>query len=315
MTLTQLEYVLAVDKHRHFVRAAGACFVTQPTLSQQLQKLESELGVVIFDRSKNPVLPTAEGQIVIHQAQVILRETARLKEKLSEQGKTLKGSFRLGVIPTLAPYLLPLFLTRFGQQYPEVELIVEEFKTEEILQFLGNDQIDAGILATPLHVEGIHERVLFYEPFSVFAAKNTPLLKRDKVRDNDIDGQDVWLLNEGHCLREQVIKICSLVGQKTSTHRKLHFESGNLETLKNLVSNGSGYTLLPYLATLTLTPQQRKLVREFVAPAPTREVSLVYSRSHHRRAIVDALAEVIVENLPTEGLSFKKTKALDVIPL
>ncbi len=308
MTITQLEYVLAVDKYRHFGQAAKACNVTQPTLSMQLQKAEEEFGVILFDRSKNPILPTPEGEKVIAQARSVIKEYKRLFSVLDESKDEVKGSFKLGVIPTLAPYLIPLFAGNFSESYPEVDLMIEEFKTEEIVDLLKKDELDAGILVTPLEGESFVERVLFQESFHVFADKLNPLLKKNKLTDKDLDLNDVWLLNEGHCLRNQVLNLCSVKKKGGFKKHNLHFESGNLETLKNMVINYQGFTLLPYLATRNLPKAERDQVRDFQGIIPTREVSLVHNRLFLKEKIINAIEDKVIEHLPEELQSLKKKK-------
>ncbi len=222
MTITQLEYVLAVDKYRHFGKAARACNVTQPTLSMQLQKAEEELGVVIFDRSKNPILPTDEGSQIINQARSVLREYKKIFSIIDANKNEVRGEFRLGVIPTLAPYVIPLFAGAFVQKFPEVKLTIEEFKTEDIIELLNRDEIDAGLLVTPISGENFIERVLFHEPFSVFASTGHSILKKSKIKDKDLDATDVWLLNEGHCFRQQVLNLCK-ISRDHGLHDNLKF--------------------------------------------------------------------------------------------
>lgn len=313
MTITQLEYVLAVDRYRHFGKAAKACNVTQPTLSMQLQKAEEELGVVLFDRSKNPILPTDEGTQIINQARLVLREYKKIFSIIDSNKGEVRGEFRLAVIPTLAPYVIPLFAGAFVQQYPDVILTIEEFKTEDIIELLGKDEVDAGLLVTPIIGENFIERILFHEPFSVFASSDHHLLKKTKIKDKDLDTSDVWLLNEGHCFRQQVLNLCKL-SRDNGLHDNLKFESGNLETLKNMVINSSGYTLLPHLAVLNLSKEEMKHVREFQSPVPTREVSLVHNRIFLKEKIITAIEESIIEHLP-ESLTSLKKKNIEVISI
>ena len=313
MTITQLEYVLAVDRYRHFGKAAKACNVTQPTLSMQLQKAEEELGVILFDRSKNPILPTDEGTQIITQARSVLREYKKIFNIIDAAKNEVRGEFRLAVIPTLAPYVIPLFAGQFVQKYPDVNLTIEEFKTEEIIELLGRDEIDAGLLVTPIQGENFIERVLFHEPFSVFASKDHPLLSKVKIKDKDLNTSDVWLLNEGHCFRQQMLNLCK-ISRDQGQHDNLKFESGNLETLKNMVLNSSGYTLLPHLAVLNLSKEELKHVREFQNPIPTREVSLVHNRIFLKEKIISALEEAIVNSLPASLASLKK-KNIEVISI
>jgi LysR family hydrogen peroxide-inducible transcriptional activator len=313
MTITQIEYILAVEKYHHFGKAAKACAVSQPTLSMQLQKAEEEIGLVLFDRSKNPIVTTDEGQRIIDQARLVLREYKKIFSILDASKDEVRGDFRLGVIPTLAPYVIPLFAGAFVKKFPKVNLTIEEFKTEEIIELLSVDDLDAGILVTPLAGENLIERVLFHEPFSVFASKDHPLLKKSKIKDKDLDTTDVWLLNEGHCFRQQVLNLCK-ISKNTGLHDNLKFESGNLETLKNMVLHSQGYTLLPELAVLNLSSAEKLHVRSFQSPIPTREVSLVHNRIFLKEKIISALEESIIENIP-ESLTSLKKKNYEVISI
>jgi len=299
ITLTQLAYIAAVAQTRNFSSAAKACFVSQPTLSMQVQKLEEELGAILFDRSKRPVEPTAIGRGVVRQAQVVLQEVRRIEEMIKEEKGEVSGEFRLGIIPTLAPYLLPLFLQNFTQTYPRVNLIIEELQTRQIIARLADDSIDAGILVTPLNSRGIIERPLFYEPFVVYLAPGHAYRSLTKVSENDLSLNDIWLLNEGHCFRDQAIELCKKVRDTGFANKNPIFESGNLETLKRLVDKKFGYTLLPYLAIAEMPEGQRKKrIRLFKAPVPTREVSVVYSRSFLKKCTIEALANAIESSVP-----------------
>lgn len=309
-SLTQLEYVLAVDRHRHFGKAAKASFVTQPTLSQQLQKLEEELGVVIFDRTKKPILPTQAGKIVIEQARIVVTEYKKIALLTKQDEKDITGEFSLAVIPTLAPYLIPLFLEKFSKLYPKVNLHIEELQTAQILQALDQDEIDAGLLVTPLGVPTLEEDVLFYEPFYLYLRREHPLAKKEKMDEKDMDGSELWLLKEGHCFREQMIRICSL-DKKSSVLKNVTFESGNLETLKRLVDLNGGYTLLPYLAALGKAGAG-SLIKPFSRPVPSREVSFVFRRRQLKRPVMNALKSVILESIPEE-LKRLKPKELEVV--
>ena len=308
MTLTQLEYVLAVNKYRHFGKAAKACFVTQPTLSMQIQKLEDELEVILFDRSKSPILPTLEGELILEQAKNVIREQKRIIDVVQRARDELAGDFKLAVIPTLSTYILPLFLRNFIANYPNVNLIIDECKTDEIVALLAADDIDVGLLVTPLHDASLIERVLCYEPFYLFVAPDHPLCKKKKIAQDDLRLDDIWLLNKGNCFRDQVLNICSEdeegagAGAKEGAEIRgnIRFASGNLETLKNMVLTSSGYTILPHLALGQLPPSLRKLVREFHAPVPTREIALVYGRRVLRQRMIDVLEEEILRALPAE---------------
>ncbi len=305
MTITQLEYVVAVDKFRHFGKAAQACFVTQPTLSMQLQKLEEELDIIIFDRSKNPILPTTEGEAVIKQAKIVISEHKKIKDVINFSKKNLSGNFRLAVIPTLAPYVIPLFAKNFSLKFPNINLIIEESKTEDIIKQIEKDEIDAGLLVTPLHNDALIERVLYYEPFYLFIDPKHELSKKNKICQSDLLLSEIWLLNKGNCFRDQVLNICSEKNQKQLEKENLNFESGNFETLKNMVLKCSGYTLLPHMCVTELSTSKSKMVREFTRPVPTREVSIVHGRSFLKERIIDALEKEILSALPKELKSLK----------
>ncbi len=306
ITLTQLSYITAVSQYRNFGKAAKSCFVSQPTLSMQIQKLEEELEVTLFDRSKKPVEPTAIGQKIIEQTQVVLQEALRIEELIKTEKGEISGSFTLGIIPTLAPYLLPLFLEKFTTNYPSVKLIVEELQTQQIIHQLKEDTIDAGILVTPLHIKGIIERPIFNEPFLAYLSPNHPLLSLEKISDKDLSLDDIWLLNEGHCFRDQAIEVCKKIRGNNPQRKNLVFESGNLETLKRLVDQKFGYTLLPWLATMGIpAAEKKKKIRVFKAPIPIREVSVAYSRSFLKKSIIEALYKEIASSIPNELKNLK----------
>lgn len=310
-TLTQLEYLVAVDRFRHFGKAAKSCHVSQPTLSMQLQKLEEEYGIVFFDRGKQPILPTPEGEMAIAQARVVLREAEKLDYLCRNRGQTPSGEFRLALIPTIAPYLLPLFLSTFARRYPEVKLFIEEMTTDNIVSALVEDRIDAGILATPLHIASLLERPLYYEPFWVYANQDHPLSSLERVNEDKLEAKDVWLLAEGHCLRTQMIRVCSLRG-KPGHFPNVRFESGSLETVAHLVEQGGGYTLLPDLASRMIRKSRKGQLRPFAGPVPSREVSLVYRRTQYKEPILHALTHEIQDGVPAE-LPREKTKEIEVI--
>lgn len=295
-SLTQIEYVLAVQKYGHFSQAAKACHITQPTLSMQIQKLEDELGTVIFDRTKKPILLTEKGAKLVEQMRAILLEARKVEEILTEKsGTEVEGELVLGIIPTVAPYLLPRLLPVLAKLYPKLRLKVLELQTHRIVQALEEDQIDLGILATPLNEAKIHERSLYWEAFSVMCQKDHKLARAGKVQYSNLQFDDIWLLEEGHCLRDQVLDICAR-RQKKQVSRQFEFESGSLETLKSLVRSYGGYTLLPSLATEEL-PSGVKLV-PFEAPVPAREIGLVTSRQHYKKNLQDALADAVTKSLP-----------------
>jgi len=306
LTLTQLEYLVALDQHRHFGKAARACHVSQPTLSMQIQKLEADLGVVFFDRSHQPLLPTSEGVALIDQARTVLSEARRLTQLSQEDINEVKGELRLGVIPTIAPYLTPLFLERMSRQHPKLTLYVDELQTHQIITALENETLDVGLLATPLKATGLEEQKLFLEPFSLFVRKSHPLAKKKTVSEDDLDGAQMWLLSEGHCLRSQILRFCSLKSSH-SVLKNVRIEAGNLETLQRLVESGSGYTLLPWLATRQRFSEHTHTI-PFRSPVPQRQVSLVWRRTQLKRKAIEALAKAIVQSLPHELIELQKTK-------
>lgn len=304
-TLTQLEYIVSVHKLKHFGRAAAECHVSQPSLSSQVQKVEEELGIIIFDRSKKPVMTTVKGEKVIEQARIVLNEHRKLKDFAREEGEIV-GKFHLGVIPTLSSYIIPLFIESFANKYPKVNLKISEYKTEDIIQKLYDDELDGGIMVTPLYDDKLIEQSLFFEPFYVFSSDEHKFSKKKSVKDSELEGDTVWLLNEGHCFRNQVIRLCSLQG-KNRVLDNISFESGNLETLKNLIRRGKGYTLLPELATLSLSKKEKEQnLKRFIAPVPTREVSLVHSRSFLKEDIINSLTSEIISSLPKSLKSLKR---------
>jgi LysR family hydrogen peroxide-inducible transcriptional activator len=298
MTLVQLEYIIAVDTWRHFATAAAKCFVTQPTLSMQLQKLEAELGVQLFDRSKVPVVPTTEGVEIIQQARMILKEVERLSELVREQKGEMVGEVRLGIIPTVAPYLLPLFLNSFLQKYPSIRLKATELTTEVLVDRLKKNLLDAGLLATPLSKPGIFEQPLFYEEFVVYVSPAEAAYRKRYVLADDIDVRHLWLLEEGHCMRSQIMNLCAL--KASVEENNFQYEAGSIETLKKMVEMQNGITILPELALRDLSPQQLQMVRHFKAPVPVREVSLATHRSFLKTRILDALREEILLAVPQE---------------
>ena len=301
MTLQQLEYIRALDIERNFVRAAERCFVTQPSLTMQVQKLEDQLGVKIFDRSKKPLIPTPLGEKLVVQAYAILREAERFKEIVKEQEGKLSGELKVGIIPTLAPYLLPLFVPKFELECPEIRLVVQELQTNVIVDKLKKDDLDLGILVTPLEEKGIQESVLFNEPMVGYVGRNHRLFSMSEIETSDLDLDDTWLLSEGHCFRGQVLNICK-AHQNDDTHNFV-FESGSLETLERLVELHRGMTILPFLATLNLNEKQRELLRSFKGTPPVREVSIVTNRVHVKTAMIDALRKTIIDSVPQKVLN------------
>lgn len=304
MTLIQLEYIIALNKYRHFVTAADKCFVTQPTLSMQIQKLEDELGALIFDRKKQPVEPTVIGEKIIKQAMKVLENSKKIPEMIDEIKGEIKGELRIGIIPTIASYLVPLFITQTINEYPDLHIQIEELLTDQIVNALSNNELDIGIIASPLGEPGIREIPLYYEPFIVFASKEHRFFKKDKIDAVDLTVDDMWLLNEGHCFSSHSINLCGVDQIETHT-LALNYRSGSLESLSKLVEQQYGYTLLPWLALLDMEERKKELVREFNPPIPKREISIVVKESFLKEKIINVFKNKILENIP------QSLKALD----
>lgn len=301
MTLTQLSYIVAVDRYRHFATAAEKSYVTQPTLSMQIHKLEEELEVTIFDRSKSPVVPTEIGEEIIEEAKKMLNLRKHIEDLAAIRDEGLRGTFRVGIIPTVAPYLLPLFLRNFRESYPDVHLIFEEVVTDKILDLLDEDYLDIGIIATPADRGYIFEDDLYYEPFLGYVSEDHPLAKKDTISIDDLTGADLWLLKEGHCFRDQAVKLCKKFRKNKMEEQQIEFESGNLETLKQLVEQNFGVTLLPYLAKNQIENKCAKAhVREFSDPVPRRKVRLVYGREYLKKNVIKAFKDEIMKSIPEE---------------
>lgn len=310
MTLQQLQYMVAIDTHRHFARAAEACFVTQPTLSSMVRKLEEELGVVLFDRSKLPVVPTPEGMRLVEQAREVLKEVQRMKELADATRDELAGELRIGMIPTLAPYLLPLFLGGLLRKHAALKVTVEELTTEAIVERLAHGQLDAGLLATPLGVAGLREAPLFKERFRLYVSPGEGIHKKHYVLPSEIRPDRLWLLEEGHCLRNQVMDLCEL--REQGGRGRFAYVSGSIEALMRMVEAQGGLTVVPELATLGMGPGHKARLREFKAPVPVRQISLVTWRHSMKDKLLQALRQQVQEGV---GPWIKPSRGGMVIPV
>lgn len=307
MTITQLTYVLAIAEHKNFTKAAEKCFVTQPTLSTQIQKLEEELDVLIFDRSKKPIELTEVGRKIVNQARNIVNESERIQDIVDQQKGFIGGEFRIGVIPTVMPTLLPMFLKTFIRKHPKVKLKLEEMTTDEIMLKIKDGHLDAAIAATPLESENIKERVLYYEPFVGYIPENHRLYSKSKIETSDLEIDDMLLLEDGHCFRDGIINLCKTL--KSQTEDNFQLESGSIETLVRLSNEGLGMTLLPYLHTLELNDKLKQNLRYFVEPSPAREVSIIYHKSELKMQIIDALYDVI-SGIIRGAITFQNVKII-----
>ena len=312
-TIIQLKYIIALSNLGNFNKAAKYCNVSQPSLSSQIKKVEEELDIIIFDRNTKPIRPTKIGLEIINQSRNVLNESRKLLE-IKKNSDSVTGDFHLACIHSLAPYILPLFVNSFSKKYPKVTLKISENKTDEILYGLFDNKIDAGLLVTPLYNKKIKEHKIFYEKFFVFTSANQLLYKKKYVTYSDLKSTSIWLLEEGHCLRNQVLNVCS-INKNYKVIKNINFDSENLETIINLIRNGNGFTLLPELATLNLSPEEKKLnLKKFIYPMPTREVSLIHNQNFSKKNIISVLLKEILDKLPEKVKNIKKNK-IDVIKI
>ncbi|BDD04320.1 hydrogen peroxide-inducible genes activator [Aureibacter tunicatorum] len=312
ITFAQLEYIIAVDTYRHFVTAAEKCFVTQPTLSMQIKKLEEQLGVIIFDRSKQPIIPTDVGKEIIAQSRTVVANAKKINDIILDYKDQVSGELKIGIIPTIAPYLLPKFIGSFINKYPNIKLSVKEMITDDIISSLQKDTLDAGILATPLNTQGIHEDPLYYEEFKLYVNKAHSLKDKNFIEINEISINDLWLLSSGNCFRNQSINLCHQ-NNENSRNSGFEYESGSLETLKKLVNTEGGATLLPDLATLDEPDNGRAQIKSIGASAhPVREISLVYTRNFAKMKLLSLLKESIKESVPKSMLEISNNEIINI---
>lgn len=307
MTITQLKYILAVAEHKNFTVASEHCFVTQPTLSMQIQKLEEELDVLIFNRAKKPISLTDIGEKIILQAKTIVEESNRINDIVDQQKGYVGGEFKLAIIPTIMPTLLPMFLKTFNSKFPKVNLRIEELTTEECIKKLTDGHIDAALAATPLENPNIKERPLYYEPFIGFVPESNKLHKKKLLCVDDLDADEILLLKDGHCFKESILNMCSSLNSSGS--KKFQIQSGSFDTLIKLAKENLGMTLLPYLHSLDLPDEDKNLLREFETPVPAREVSLLYHKSQLKMQLIEALKSTI-DSIVRGAISFNDVKII-----
>ena len=295
MNIQQLQYVVAIDEQRHFQKAAAACFVTPATLSIMLKKLEEELDTTIFDRSKHPIVPTEMGKIVIENARTILSAVDKMQYevKYATTDDEIQGELRIGIIPTLAPYLLHLFIPSMTAKYPKLKLQLKELRTQQITDYLRKDKIDVGLIALQQETNEFKTRPLFRERLLVFAPEPQTKLKSNYILSDDIDLSKLWLLEEEHCLRSQVMNLCSL--KKTNSDSEhLTFDAGSIETLVNLVEMTNGITIIPELAVLAFTPERKAGIKYFAEPEPAREIGMITYRHFVKEKLLNTLEKEIL---------------------
>lgn len=305
MTLQQLEYIVAVYRTRHFVKAAEACGVTQPTLSAMIQKLEAELDVKLFERSSQQVMPTAIGKVVVEQAWKVLNRARKLKDIVAEEKKSLTGTFRLGILPTIAPYLLPRFFPRLMRENSSLEIRVVEMKTAYIRRAIDRGEIDAAVMVDTGDLDDYALTTLFYEQFLAYVSPSDQLSAKKSIKTSDLSNELLWLLDEGHCFRDQLVKYCQLKAAKTSQSA---YSLGSIETFMRIVENGQGVTFIPELATIQLTPTQKELVRPFAIPIPTREVVMATSKAFVRQSLLNMIVGQIRKSVPEKMLKLNNTE-------
>lgn len=290
MTISQLEYTLAVARYGNFTLAAEKSFVTQPTLSMQVQKLEEELQIKIFNRNTKPIKATPIGEKILSQIKIILEEAQRIKDIVALEKGVVAGPFQLGILPTVMPTLLPLFLNTFIKKYPKVDLKIEEHTTQSMEQLLIEGKLDAGIAATPLNHEKINEKPLYYEPFVGYVPPSHVLAKKETLSTEAIEDIEMLVLEDGHCFKQHVLNLCQT---KSHKHPQFDLKSGSFETLIHLADEGLGMTLLPYLQTLHMGEKAKKNLRYFDDPVPAREISLIFSKAQLKTPVINVLHELI----------------------
>ena len=288
---------MAVYRLKHFAKAADYCDVTQPTLSSMIQKLEDELGVKIFNRKHQPIRPTPAGMTVIEEAWKVINRAKKLKQTVEEERQSLTGTFNVGVLPTIAPYLIPRFFPQLMNEHPEMDIRITEMKTEGMLKALRSGGIDAGILAQVEGLEELNITPLYREQFMGYVAENDPLYKKEYIKPADLSGEFLWLLDEGHCFRDQLVKFCHL---KSAARSKRSYNLGSIETFMRIVEHGKGVTFIPQLAVSQLSTEQHALVRPFAHPVPTRDIVFATSKNFIRHTLLHKLATCIKDSLPED---------------
>ncbi|MDR3133907.1 MAG: hydrogen peroxide-inducible genes activator [Prevotellaceae bacterium] len=297
MNIQQLEYVIAVDTFRHFAKAAAACCVTQPTLSMMLHKLEEELGVKIFDRAKHPVAPTPIGEQVIAQARVSLKYFRQIKEVVESEQATVKGSFRLGIIPTIASYLVPALLHKQHTGYRDIELWLKESTTTNLINEILNGTLDGGVLAGPLNHPGLSEFPVYYEKFYAYVSPCDEAYKEKEIDLEKIDINNVWLLENEHCLRGQIERLCKMK-RNAIGNSFIRYASGSIDTLIHVVDYNPGITIIPEMHAMGLSEEKQENLRPFKNLTAVREASLVVSTDYVRKTLRNTILEIIKSSVP-----------------
>lgn len=300
-----MEYIVAVYRFRHFAKAAEQCGVTQPTLSAMIQKMEKELGVKIFERSSQQVSPTPVGKLVVEQAWKVLARANKIKDIVAEEQHSLKGTFRIGILPTIAPYLLPRFFTKLEKKHPEIDFHVIEMKTADIKKALNRGELEAAIAVRLDELDVYNQTSMYYEQFIAYVAEGDPLFAKSNIKTSDLGNEFLWLLDEGHCFRDQLVKFCNL---KSANESKSKYSLGSIETFMRMVESGQGVTFIPELALSQLSDSQKKLVRPFALPIPVRDVVLLTTKNFVRHSIANLIVESVKSNVPKSMLTYNNTE-------
>jgi LysR family hydrogen peroxide-inducible transcriptional activator len=298
MTLTELKYIVAVARAKHFGHAAEACFVAQPTLSVAIKKLEDELGVVLFERGGSEVSVTPLGAQIVAQAERVLEQTAAIKELAKQNKDPLAGPLRLGVIYTIGPYLLPPLVKNLIEKVPQMPLVLQENFTVKLLELLRQGELDAAIMALPLPDHGMSMQTLYDEPFVVAMPKHHPWASRREISAQDLKSETMLLLGTGHCFRDQVLEVCPEMARFSAGGNGMQrtFEGSSLETIRHMVASGIGLTVLPRASVADMKdPNGMLAFVPFSAPTPSRRVVIVWRKSFTRRAAIEAVCQAVAE--------------------
>ncbi|NRB62409.1 MAG: LysR family transcriptional regulator [Saprospiraceae bacterium] len=310
MTLQQLDYALALAKYGSYSKAAQAVGITQPAMSLRIKKLEEGVGLVLFDRSQKPVRPTLEGKLFLEKAQFLLTQADQLRDFALGLQQEIKGEIQIGIIPTLAPYMLPLFINDLNQQFGELKLHIKEMLTLEIIEGLRSGTLHAGIISTPItHKTQFIIKPLFYERFLLFVSDDHPLFQYKKITVDQIPTHELWLLKEGNCFRDQVDNLCesSSLGEQQELFL---YESSSIESLCRIVEHKGGITFLPELSTLHLTAEREDMIKEISGRPRVREISMIHLPNEVRVNLVDEVAKVIQKNIPSHMINKDPTEVI-----
>jgi len=310
MTVTQFKYALSISKYRSFSKASELLNITQPALTLQIKKLEEEIGFILFDRTRKPLLVTKEGGVFIQKATQILNQIDQLYGIAATLEEDIKGILTLGIIPTIAPYLTPLFMDDLIKNYPQLTLNIKELITEDIIGLLKTGELDAGIVATPLQTKGVEFKPLFYEKFYLYVSDKNNFYRRESIKMNELDFSDLWYLNEGNCFQNQVNALCQISG-KIVQKQNLKYQSNSIESLRYIVEQRGGIAFIPELATLTVNSDREDMIKSIEGMQPVREISLVTSRFVSKQKLIDAFTEVLMENIPSNMKKIKGGMILD----